>query len=327
MKCSDIIDANGYLDFGRAVMVPRPARFPVRYDYTCKIMKARYNCAHEPKRKDVASDWILGFNSTAGNVCLMKDLLHMSGGIESVSRHIERWSHRNISDHKTHILLTGNSYMRQIFEAIVCNYHSEHGLIKSVEVALGGPEMNMRSLLANPKLEISDLGVSVDLGNLTGCHASTNITQWYESSVSLPPDNAECRDDVARVEIANMVFYYVFRPYAYRNMSQIFTARGWNASTFDVIVSNENKATDYMSSFVSNKIRVINIASMLPYFHTMQMEQLHKWFGADNVGIYNVPDGHACMPGVPDDEVDTLLFMLRHKVQGLAWTNPTNITF
>lgn len=39
----------------------------------------------------------------------------------------------------------------------------------------------------------------------------------------------------------------------------------------------------------------------------LQEMYLGQWSGCDNPGIDHVPDGHPCMPGVPDDEVNLLL--------------------
>jgi hypothetical protein len=337
-SCSGIIDDYGYLDFSRATMVRRPPRFAVPYDHTCKIMKARYNCAHGQSVQDgeTATDWILGFSLRSGRECLMKDLLLRSGGVESVSKHIAKWSHRNSSDHKAHILLTGNSFLRQVFEAIICNYHKEHhSLIKSVTVEMGGPDMAMQALRDHAQYATSSLGAMVDLESVAGCHhpEPENTSHWYEPSVPLPPNTALCNDNIARVEIANVVFYYVFRPYAYRDLGEVFVTLGWDVSKFDAVVSNEDIATQSVLSTFTKKgvTRVIDVKNLLDYFRRIQKQRLHKWFGADNIGVtggeqdigaLNKPrtvDDHPCMPGVPDDEVDVLLFLLRHNVPGIAW--------
>ena len=46
-----------------------------------------------------------------------------------------------------------------------------------------------------------------------------------------------------------------------------------------------------------------------------RLQELHvgRWSGCDNPGMDNVPDIHPCMPGVPDDEVNLLLYLLYHQ--------------
>ena len=43
---------------------------------------------------------------------------------------------------------------------------------------------------------------------------------------------------------------------------------------------------------------------------TIQKRDTGQCFGANNPWIYHVPDGHPCMPGIPDDEVNLLLMIV-----------------
>ena len=36
----------------------------------------------------------------------------------------------------------------------------------------------------------------------------------------------------------------------------------------------------------------------------------YTYFGADNPAMDKVPDGHSCMPGMPDDQVNIILYIL-----------------
>ena len=52
------------------------------------------------------------------------------------------------------------------------------------------------------------------------------------------------------------------------------------------------------------------------YFRKLQARDLNRWFGADNPGILEKPDAHPCLPGVPDDEANVLLYMLLRLLKG-----------
>ena len=338
LPCSDIVNENRYLNFGQAVMVRRPSRYPVPYDHTCKIMKARYNCAHAMHIDEKATDWILGFESRSGAKCLMKDLLLKSGGILTLRRHIAHWSHRGFAEKKAHILLVGNSFLRQIFEAIVCSF-SDNETVGPVMVEVGGPDMSLSTLEMNNKFDLTSLGSMVPLADLDGCHAFEPYSgsHWYEADEFTPLSRANCSDNIATVEIANIKFYYLFRPYSYSNLRDVFSLLEWNVHKFDAIVSNEDIAIKSIQAafpFLLRKIyplgtvtknvtqsgiSVINLNEIVRYFFFVQKRQLHRWFGADNVGISQPPDSHPCMPGPPDDELDVLLFMLSHNIRGIAW--------
>ena len=45
-------------------------------------------------------------------------------------------------------------------------------------------------------------------------------------------------------------------------------------------------------------------------FKTIQQRDSRQWFGANNPWIIDPPDKHACMPGLPDDEVNLLLYLI-----------------
>ena len=42
----------------------------------------------------------------------------------------------------------------------------------------------------------------------------------------------------------------------------------------------------------------------------IQKRDTGQYFGANNPWITDVPDGHPCLPGIPDDEVNLLLMIL-----------------
>ena len=56
---------------------------------------------------------------------------------------------------------------------------------------------------------------------------------------------------------------------------------------------------------------ILSLARLLPFLKATQQSSLDGYFfGASNPWITHPPDNHPCMPGIPDDEANILLYLL-----------------
>jgi len=83
---------------------------------------------------------------------------------------------------------------------------------------------------------------------------------------------------------------------------------GYAPNEMDYIFSINDKTSEFLRSInVTAKIwEVPNIS----FNKKMQVRDAGRWFGADNKWIWDPPDMHPCMPGVPDDEANFILYWL-----------------
>jgi hypothetical protein len=92
-------------------------------------------------------------------------------------------------------------------------------------------------------------------------------------------------------------------------LSVIYDEARWNLTDVDILVYNsDQRQLPFVSQIKAS--RVINVQTWKPALEEMQIRDLGRYFGADNPWITNPPDGHPCMPGMPDDEVHLLLYSL-----------------
>ncbi|CAE7534383.1 unnamed protein product [Symbiodinium microadriaticum] len=115
-------------------------------------------------------------------------------------------------------------------------------------------------------------------------------------------------------------FYFVFRPYIYKDLEGLLSLKmRLNLSEVDVIVYNDSKRTRRILPLVRKSARPqeIDLTQFFQYMYRLTIRDTGRWFGADNPSIPLPPDFHPCMPGVPDDEADVLLLMLRHGLWAL----------
>ncbi|KAG7342635.1 hypothetical protein IV203_020579 [Nitzschia inconspicua] len=217
--------------------------------------------------------------------------------------------------HRTiNVLMQGNSYVRQMWESLVCSFRSD---ITAIQVLMGGPEISTEALKArhNSKIVVDELGTV--WSNLTqiqngGCHAhhpSLNMKDMYRPGVTVPSNTQGCNDNIAMVEFGHQIrFYYIFLPRLYETtaLQSIYDESWWNLTHIDVLVFNSNQQT---SPFHSTD-RVVSVEDWKHTLKNVQVRDTGIFWGADNPWIDNPPDGHPCMPGMPDDEIHLLLFVL-----------------
>jgi hypothetical protein len=125
-------------------------------------------------------------------------------------------------------------------------------------------------------------------------------------------------DNVAVVEFGRKIrFYYVFRPQIYEDLPGLLKEKlDLDPKDIDVLLFNDGQDETFKEN--SDLLDILSASGawqrrlVWPYwsFEEMQLRDIGRWFGADNPWITSKPDGHACMPGPPDDEVNLLMYLL-----------------
>ena len=140
-----------------------------------------------------------------------------------------------------------------------------------------------------------------------------------------------CSDDLATIEFdGRLRLHFVFRPYAYAyGLAMILKLLGVHPNHVDVVVCNDRCdrkltriawARTLGGLYKSRENHTGKTAAKGAFFldfskvrATMQAQMLRdvgRLYGATNAVLTD--DGHPCMPGLPDDEVDILFQAIRH---------------
>ncbi|GAX20723.1 hypothetical protein FisN_7Hh033 [Fistulifera solaris] len=307
-----------------------------RYNhYSCFVMKARYNCAHPPDYdKPEASDYELVFNLGHDNntkPCRLRSLVDALGGPAGLSRR-PTLKGDTVDNPPTRIAIHGSSYVRQMWEAMVCGFRED---ITALQVKNPGPSISLSALKkrGNKPIEFSEIGKPIRGASVIqqkGCHGAQqkDLASFYHPSATQIPDKtmSGCDDGIAMVRFQNVTeVYYVFRSQmlsenalnrVYSDYFQIPLSNSTDASVpvsskFDALVWNVSakKPKNTFPKGVTARYE-FSVAHWLPTLKVMQRRDLGIYFGADNPWITKPPDGHPCMPGIPDDEVNLLLYVL-----------------
>lgn len=105
------------------------------------------------------------------------------------------------------------------------------------------------------------------------------------------------------------------------NLTQIFD-EVWNLDPKDVdvfifndkskeaLISDDENRGNILDAFQKSGVWKRRIKWPFHFFHTIQERDCPGWFGADNPWITDIPDLHPCMPGVPDDEINLMLYLI-----------------
>jgi hypothetical protein len=316
-KCHDKIVSNNSLNLTKLSFVKRSHSGVQRdYDHFCPFMKARYNCAKNSSQHfESAEQWGLAVKWN-GDTLFLKDIVRKIGGIESVFVSLaSRFRH---SKSRANVLLTGNSYIRQIWESIACRYRH---IVNAGIVQINGPEMSIRNIQKSGSFEAS-LGDMVSISMVRGCHGQSFNSDFYHEGVTVPPQTASCNDDLAMIEVEKVRFYFIFRPYVFKNFTGVLASKlGLTIDDIDVAIVNERNEDNERSVYSllrQRAVPVIDLSELLPFLQSLQMRDCGRWFGADNPFITRPPDGHPCMPGVPDDESDIVLLLLKCGLSGIS---------
>lgn len=304
---------NFNMSSGRYVKSTTP-RVPDYDHVNCFLMKSRYNCAHA-KPGLSSLDYEFSLRSPTGEQCIVREMFNHTGGIAELSKRIREWSHRHINVTHTNVLFVGSSFLRQVYETIVCRYRS---FIQGGFAVVNSPDMSIAAMAKNPTYNMSEMGTLVSMeSQRAGCHGSVNHEHFYEPGVEVPPfAHPNCSDDMSMVELpGNLRIFYVFRHFRYKADPVTFFAHlGLNLTEVDVVVTNNAHGENAKLMAHLPTVPIISFGKLLPFMASKQRHSAGRFFGADNVGMVHPPDIHPCMPGIPDDETDVLLFQLAHKL-------------
>jgi hypothetical protein len=138
------------------------------------------------------------------------------------------------------------------------------------------------------------------------------LAEFYTPNVTVPSNIQGCNDNLAMVEFGHSFrFNYIFRADMYENMTDAYTFVDMDVDSLDVFLWNDGaKIIKERSKQTKHTVWTENLSSLLGKLKIIQKKDSGVYFGADNPWITRPPDIHPCMPGIPDDEVDLLLFML-----------------
>jgi len=316
---------------------------PERYNHLCPFyLKDRYNCARSDsdiqKYGNNPCDWKLVLQPYQRKIkpenrgeCNLWDLIHDIGGPAGVARKkIHDVIATNNSTRPYNVLLIGNSFLRQIFEALACTWSDDLTDYRALT------NSNMCDSKDCTKQRIKERGENVYtdaeigtveslLGRLkkltTNNKPSELKKQFYRSGVEVPPENVfgeEISDNLAMIEFdQNIRFYFIFRFYTFGPSLKHTLKKRINLDLADVdfLICNDKKHidTESVEALKSTGVWQSYMSWNIKEFISIQKKNIGRWFGADNPWITHVPDDHACMPGPVDDEVNLVLFMIFSK--------------
>ena len=367
---------------------------PPPYDASsCFMMKARYNCA--VRSNTSTANWKLvlrskdgggGAAAAGGGIstanCDLKSFVTDAGGPKGVAKHLlaqqERPNGGETTQTRYNVVLTGNSYLRQMTESMTCAWSDQ---ITQLAVYQGGPSVSssylskrgikgdvdsdnlfepheMGSLsMYHRRLDNKTISNSSEttetLGSLDhimhqGCRGVANndkLMHFFHKDMNPKPSTIpDCNDNLFMVEFGSSIrFYYIYRPYMYSNLTHVYSMLGLHPGDIDRFVFNVGADKVIVKQReVYDSLRPGVYESGLQWRDMTawrRLQELHvgRWSGCDNPGMDHVPDIHPvgagvgfemlsdsltikcrnpqlpqCMPGVPDDEVNLLLYLLYH---------------
>jgi len=289
-----------------------------RYDHiTCPVMKARYNCAI-PKieqqqtirsnettanTSEEASDykfvWRKAIDDQWCDLQALTDFIQGPAGLPNRS-----------------VLIQGNSFLRQIWEAMVCGFRTQ---MTNLTLLTGGRPTS-KEYIASRKgkpFQKDELGAFLvnQHKDPPGCHAPGNdpLESYYDKAVMVPPNIDDCSDDMAMVEFQQgLRVFFLFHPSrldtdalveAYSNLDvpDRVDVMMWN----DVLESKVSQ-----NRTLKSRGDTLPLKSLLPSIRQIQETSIGAYFGASNPWIDDPPDTHPCLPGIPDDEVNIVFYLL-----------------
>jgi hypothetical protein len=299
------------LNISAGKYVLRNHTHPAPYDHTCFLMKARYNCAGKPANRSLESWKFVVPTPDNRTECNLNALVNNTGGVGQLAHNIQTWSHRRRNRVVyTNVLITGSSYMRQTYEALACRY--SHLIVRGL-VQLNGSLSSLDDFGAIVPMPLPSSGLS--------CRA-INSSHYFIAGLGAPHLLDEtCQDSLGMVEYAGgLRVFYMFRQYLYDSaLDQIFSALGLSPVDVDVLVTNydANLNAGILERLHPN-VTVLHFDRVLPFFLKIQVKDCGWSDRAMNPGLpKSKPDGHPCMPGIPDDELDVLLLALAHGVRAV----------
>ena len=281
------------------------------YDWsTGWLMRARYNCQGD-HRYPPAAAWahLPGRSNQSWN-----DLVHAHGGhlrVATAAR--ERASSCGSTRQVVNVLMLGNSYIRQVFEAFANRFRDSvtAGLVDVVSPSILA--LNQRKGVSIRDFRFWSLPTNGSKIQ-RGCHGF-NVSSYYKQG---PPMNSmdRCEDNLAWLEVNRTLrIHFIFRPWAFTDSleSLLRGFSGIGLNDVDVLVCNDRCGGLGMSE--THDVFVGACAASVPrlmvdftpvrgVLQSQLRRDAHTQYGATNA--WRKEDSHPCMPGLPDDELDIL---------------------
>ncbi|KAL7515905.1 hypothetical protein ACHAWX_000975 [Stephanocyclus meneghinianus] len=310
------------------------------YNATCPFMKLRYNCDGTANGREV-QNWNFVLEHNEQSVCDLRRLVHHIKGpggvaklILSNSSKLTPQTNKEVDNPVINIFIHGNSYLRQVFESLACQWHSQ--ITDNLLVHHGKSPTDKQNrthkftqdeipkvfqyqkLIPNLLQSKNKTGKYSD--NNAQCLSLTDPRSKHFLGALQPSniliDIKHCGDDIGMIEFDNSIrFYYIFRPLVYQNIQHVYDVLGLEPENVHRIIYNdarESTLSHLNENFSPEIVRSSINFGILHSWKKLQNRDIGRWLGADNVGMVKKPDIHACMPGVPDDEANLLLFLLMH---------------
>ena len=297
------------LSHGRYIRVK--GREPPYNHTSCFLMKPRYNCATTNKKRPKAWEYKFILQSNhfdESTICDIVDIVDSLGGPAALSN-------------KT-VGIFGNSFLRQVFEALACKYQDQ---LTAAKVNENPPPMSLKALEKRNGIPYSIqeygniISVPVDKRPIPLCAGNASAyPEFFEPGINvtaIPHLTYNCADELAMLEFKSLLkIFYNFHPKTLQHpVTSYQTMIGLNVSKLDYIAFNARinelrEIRPHLSGSLNNYQRVIWTLKRF------QKRDLKRWFGARNPRIDSPPDMHPCMPGVPDDEAALLLFSVIYDI-------------
>jgi hypothetical protein len=290
------------LTHGRYIHVPNRQ---APYDHnSCFLMKPRYNCATTNVTTPRAWEYKLILQSDPANTSTICDFENVMGNLGGPAALFH-----------TQVAIFGNSFLRQMFEALACTYPDQ---LTAAKVTENPPAVSLLALKERKERPYTMqeygtiINVPVDKRPIPLCAGSAaSYTQYFEKGVNLttPHLTTTCSDELAMLEFGtSLKVFYNFRPNTLNNtLASYQTMIGLNISEMDYIAFN-NGEDRHIKRQSRSSLQMHNYGPVLPLLKRIQERDLKRWFGASNPWISSPPDMHPCLPGVPDNEAALFLF-------------------
>eukprot|EP00041_Stephanoeca_diplocostata_P009581 m.148197 g.148197 ORF g.148197 m.148197 type:complete len:370 (-) comp17799_c0_seq1:739-1848(-) len=319
-----------------------------RRDYdlnSCWLMKPRYNCMGDTRRPLAAEWWYVPDLTAPENT--WRDLLIANTdtdvndhaehtGLRGAIRACERYQQQESKPAKApingkrmiNLLFAGDSHLRQMFEAMACRWRDFVTGGTLVTGPLDRPAMSNRVLGKRGKMKrflnrsdtilspIEQIQRPDNAPNAMNppCHYSLDSSSYYKGGQFPPkqePAEEMCTDDLARIEYLDTLrIYYIFRSYAYEGELETVLRDylGVDPQDIDIVVHNENQNLDIKWSSTNRSPHFLDFSDVRGILQKQLQRDAGTAYGATNAKMED--DGHPCLPGIPDDEIDVLFVAL-----------------
>ena len=317
------------LKVGKYALMGKNVSKSYRYNHFCPWMRPRYNCARSSTMYgEDAADWKLVLQANIPNItsttCNLWEFINDLGGPSGVG---QKMIQDATNPHSTqarqdkravNVLVLGNSFMRQMLQALKCGW--SHDITLSLMQKGASYNSDIASIKATKGKIYISLNQTGDMERMPlmweqPCKVEKQ-PQYYRSGVEVP---LQCSfqslydDRISLVEFGKTIrFHFIYYPNRFRldDLETIMKDKLLlTKSKVDMLIYNQALYIDLFKKLVPEQVWFRKSEFRLGGLKRLQNKELGKWFGADNPWIYQAPDMHSCMPGPVDDLVNMFLYI------------------